>query len=222
MPRKARQSHIGNPTQKRTAKWMTPFVRFPRSLRPMRKPSKLIFRRSRVHLKQELLNLGSCLAVLFRRVRIPLALDFLMEAMDKWHSQATVPHKVKLAAAAGSSGGAVCASILGVLSNRSFTHVSDLPTGPVNNLFWKVWVEDFNFEALMKDDDITDKKIDEGTGHPKDDTQTVPAVLNTNMINSAVSSVTDYAEGQSPDVTRSWIAQPLPVGITVGNLRGIP
>jgi|SRR5579859_1779126 len=150
------------------------------------------------------------------------ALDFLMEAMDKWHSQATVPHKVKLAAAAGSSGGAVCASILGVLSNRSFTHVSDLPTGPVNNLFWKVWVEDFNFEALMKDDDITDKKIDEGTGHPKDDTQTVPAVLNTNMINSAVSSVTDYAEGQSPDVTRSWIAQPLPVGITVGNLRGIP
>ena len=52
------------------------------------------------------------------------ALDFLLEALEAWHADAHAPHRVVIKTAAGTSGGAVCASILGLLSSRVVPHVS--------------------------------------------------------------------------------------------------
>ena len=74
------------------------------------------------------------------------ALDFLLEALEGWHA-GNPPHKVVIKAAAGSSGGAVCAAILGLLSGRTVPHITrdDTPPGqednptPTKNPLWNLW-----------------------------------------------------------------------------------
>ena len=154
------------------------------------------------------------------------ALDLLVQALDAWHEQPVVAHRVKLTVAAGASGGAVCAAILGILSNRSFTHVSapmsTLVSGkpPINNKFWNVWVDSFEFKTLLETSDLHDV-IDEGTGNSTDKKQHVPSIFNCKMIDDAIADLTAYGS-HAPDKDRSWIAAPLRIGMTVGNLRGIP
>lgn len=51
------------------------------------------------------------------------ALDFLLEALESWYTDAP-PHKVILKTVAGTSGGAVCSAILGLLSSRKVPHIT--------------------------------------------------------------------------------------------------
>src|SRR5690349_22482682 len=56
------------------------------------------------------------------------ALDFLLEALEAWYAS-TPPHKVIVKTVAGTSGGAVCSAILGLLSSRKVPHMKgDLDT----------------------------------------------------------------------------------------------
>jgi len=146
------------------------------------------------------------------------ALDFLVQALDAWHERKDPPHKVLLSVAGGSSGGAVCASILGLIANRAPVAPKAVPAV---DLFWKVWIDTFSFDKLVNCGDLKGKKLDEETGNQNDNTQTVPSALNSTMIDDAEKLVLEYAT-QPPTVERQWIAQPFSVAITVGNMRGIP
>ncbi|MDR3418449.1 MAG: patatin-like phospholipase family protein [Nevskia sp.] len=151
------------------------------------------------------------------------ALDFLFQALDAWHERAG-NHKVKLKVAAGSSGGAVCAALVSVLSNRDFNHVTAPQSvlvaspPPINNQFWNIWVDAFSFDQLVDTSDLN-ALVDEGAGNRPD--QRTPSALNCQMIDRAVQSIIQYA-GQAPSKQRAWVEPLLRVGITVANLRGIP
>src|SRR5882757_3022388 len=79
------------------------------------------------------------------------ALDFLLEALEAWHADATPLHRVVIKTAGGSSGGAVCAAILGLLSSRTVRHINEdaTPAGQedsplfTGNPLWDLWVNEF-------------------------------------------------------------------------------
>jgi hypothetical protein len=153
------------------------------------------------------------------------ALDFLVQALDAWHEQKDgPPHIVLLKTAAGSSGGAVCAAILGALTNRDFTHVTNQPASSlttIDNKLWNVWVETFNFKDLVDTSDISEEVVDEQTGSKSDNTQHVISLFNSRMIDDAVRVVVTYAMLPG-NKERAWVAKPFRIAVTVGNLRGIP
>jgi hypothetical protein len=82
------------------------------------------------------------------------ALELLVQALDAFYEEfdGKPPHEVNVQLAAGSSGGAVCASILGVSLNRNFAHVGGPGSppdqsvlnregaGPSDNKFWDLGV----------------------------------------------------------------------------------
>ena len=155
------------------------------------------------------------------------ALDLLMQAVDDFYARngSNPPHKIKLTLAAGSSGGAVCAAILGETLNRRFTHVSAPQwqlnangAGPADNPFWDLWVNRFNFVSLMSTSDLN-SVIDDGPNNTA--LQHVPALLNGGMIDDAAIALIKYASAGG-DTLRPWTAQPFRIATTVCNLRGIP
>jgi hypothetical protein len=155
------------------------------------------------------------------------ALDLLMQALDRFYSDSggNPPHRVRLMLAAGSSGGAVCASLLGASINRRFTYVSGTQAeldadraGPADNPFWNLWVNSFDFAALMATDDLG-RTINDGDAGASQ--QHVPALLNGGMIDAGVAALVTYA-GAGGDTIRPWASQPLHIATTVCNLRGIP
>jgi hypothetical protein len=160
------------------------------------------------------------------------ALDLLVQALDAFHgwTDQPVPHQVKLRLSAGSSGGAVCSSILGVSLNRTFSHVDgDQATlnvegaGPADNKLWDIWVNNLSFLPMLATDDLT-AAIQDPPPPPDPNTpavQHVPALLNGKVVDEAVATVVAYAN-QPGDVTRPWAASPFRVATTVCNLRGVP
>jgi hypothetical protein len=149
------------------------------------------------------------------------ALDLLTQALDRFYSDngTQPPHQVRLTLAAGSSGGAVCASLLGAAINRRFTPVIGAQAaldqdnaGPADNPFWNLWVNTFNFASLMATNDVPT---------PFPDGQNVPALLNAGMIDTGVENLVAYA-ATGGNLLRPWAAQPLHIATTVCNLRGLP
>jgi hypothetical protein len=155
------------------------------------------------------------------------ALDLLVQALDAWHARATPPHKVSLTVAGGSSGGAVCAALLAVLANRSFPHVTqpaaDVAGGgfEIDNKFWNTWVDRFAIARLLDTGDLQ-SIIDEGTGDADDNKQHVPSIFNCQMIDAVQHDIATYADSDGNRTERAWVAKPLRVAVTVGNLRGVP
>ena len=90
------------------------------------------------------------------------ALDYLLEALEAWHADPEAPHRVVITTAAGTSGGAVCASILGLLSSRVVPHVAKDETPPgqeanpvaTMNPLWDLWINDFQIAKLLQTDDL--------------------------------------------------------------------
>src|SRR5436190_1269575 len=58
------------------------------------------------------------------------ALDYLLEALEAWHADPNPAHRVTIKTVAGTSGGAVCAAILGLLSSRVVPHIKQETTPP--------------------------------------------------------------------------------------------
>jgi Patatin-like phospholipase len=156
------------------------------------------------------------------------ALDFLLEALEAWHADPKAPHRVVVKTAAGTSGGAVCASILGLLSSRVVPHVSKDETPPgqdanplaTTNPLWDLWVNDFQIAKLLTTDDLG-QDADAGSGIPTaDPVQHVPALINCTMIDQSGAKLA--AIGTSPGTTLGYFAAPFRAAVTLANLRGIP
>jgi len=159
------------------------------------------------------------------------ALDLLVQALDDYYARfgGAPPHAIKLRLAAGSSGGAVCASILGVSINRTYSHLStaDAPAnqaglnqaggGPAENKFWDLWVNRFEFLPMLDTDDLNAAIPDTSGGA----VQHVPSLLNGKVIDAGSTMIVQYAQAPGT-VTRPWAAAPFRVATTVCNLRGIP
>jgi hypothetical protein len=155
------------------------------------------------------------------------ALDFLIEALEAWHADPDAPHRVVIKTAGGSSGGAVCSSILGLLSSRPVPHVTAdaSPSGtipaPTGNPLWDLWINEFQIDRLLSTDDITAmQNADAGSGAALPSIQHVAALLNCQMIDTAAQSLAQL--GGQPGQTLPYFAAPFRVAVTVANLRGIP
>lgn len=153
------------------------------------------------------------------------ALDALLEALEAWYAREKRPHDVIIKTTAGSSGGVVCASILGLLSNRLVPHVRADPPGhdgnPVttSNPLWDLWVNEFRIERLLATGDMA-QNADDGTGAQMPRPQHVPALLNCGMIDAAGQKLALI--GATPSVPLPYFAAPFRTAVTVANLRGIP
>ena len=154
------------------------------------------------------------------------ALDFLLEALEAWHGSGP-PHTVVLKAAGGSSGGAVCAAILGLLSERRVPHVNGhsaalaASAGATGNPLWDLWVNEFRIDRLLATDDVdANLNADEGTGAAFAHVQHVASILNCRMVDAAGAQLVQM--GQTPGQPRPYFSAPFRVAITLANLRGIP
>lgn len=153
------------------------------------------------------------------------ALDFLLEALEAWHADPAAPHRVVVKTAAGTSGGAVCASILGLLSSRVVPHVKRDETPPgqppvvTGNPLWDLWVNDFQIAKLLDVDDLG-QDADAGSGVQPDPVQHVPALINCRMIDESGAKLA--AIGTSAGATLGYFAAPFRAAVTLANLRGIP
>jgi hypothetical protein len=153
------------------------------------------------------------------------ALDLLVQALDAFHGKIDppAPHKVILRLASGSSGGAVCAAILGLSLNRQFTHVDNDQAalnaegaGPADNKFWDVWVNKLSFLPMLDTDDLAEAIQDpaDPPGSKPPPAQHVPALLNGKVIDGVVAQVVAYAD-QAGNITRPWTVAPFRLATTV-------
>jgi hypothetical protein len=155
------------------------------------------------------------------------ALDFLLEVLEAWNADPRPLHRVVVKTAAGTSGGAVCAAILGLLSSRKVPHVASdaTPAGqqadPVvtNNPFWDLWVNEFQITRLLETDDLSDD-ADLGSGAVVQPVQHVPSLIDCRMIDEAGAKLA--ALGGRLGETLSHFAAPFRIAVTVANLRGVP
>jgi hypothetical protein len=142
------------------------------------------------------------------------ALDFLIEALDSWTQlrdagNAAAPrHNVVLRVITGTSGGGVCAAIMGRALAFEFdpiargTPVGDEATG---NPFYDAWIKTLNLDRFLDTSDIG-----------KD----FASLLNGAAIDAGARAIVEFS-GRGPK-RRSWIASPLRIILTLTNLRGIP
>ncbi len=103
--------------------------------------------------------------------------------------------------------GGICAAIAAVALGRDFAHVRAGNLGSAINPFFKPWVEDIDISVLLDNGDL------------EDDGAQVLSILNATGLPRIVDTVLDTAE---PPKRRRYVAEPLPVRFTVGNLKGIP
>jgi hypothetical protein len=155
------------------------------------------------------------------------ALDFLLEALEAWHDEPDAPHRVVIKTAAGTSGGAVCTAIMGLLSSRIVPHVDQDDTPPGNdanptkthNPLWDLWVNEFQIAKLLRTDDLS-ADADAGSGVQPNPVQHVPALINCRMIDECGAELATI--GSTPGTTLGYFAAPFRAAVTLANLRGIP
>jgi hypothetical protein len=162
------------------------------------------------------------------------ALDFLLEALEAWNVDPA--HIVVIKSGVGTSGGAVCAAMLGILSSRVVPHITaDQATLNANanatgNPLWDVWVNDFQISKLLSTGDLDlNQDVDAGTGvrpgnPPGGDgipIQHTGSILNCQMIDEAANGLARFAETPG-GVPRPYFASPFRVTVTLANIRGIP
>ena len=142
--------------------------------------------------------------------------DFLIEALDAWEtakqssSDPSIPrHRVRLHALAGTSGGGMTSAILGACLHRAHTPArGDTPTPPnINtNPLYVAWVKGIGIEHLLALDDLE-----------AEDAHVLSLLCSDRILELA----TDALRGASEPVRRSYVASPLHVAMTTGNLNGI-
>ena len=155
------------------------------------------------------------------------ALDFLLQALEAWHSDPRSLHRVVIKTAGGSSGGAVCAAILGLLSNRKVPHIQDtLPALVANatdtgNPLWDLWVNTFQIDPLLSTSDIdANQNVDAGAGAVAGPVQHVPSLLNSDLITHAGGKLA--AIGSTAGEQLPYFPAPFRIAVTSANLRGVP
>lgn len=155
------------------------------------------------------------------------ALDFLLEALEAWHGDPSLLHRVVIKTAAGTSGGAVCAAILGLLSSRPVPHMRQDPAptsdgtnpAPTGNPLWDLWVNDFRIVRFLELNDLG-QDADAGSGAVVSPVQHVPSLVNCRVIDESGAKLAQI--GTTDSVSLGYFAAPFRIGITLANLRGIP
>lgn len=144
-------------------------------------------------------------------------LDFLIEALDCWESEkakdSNPPNwKTIIKAVSGTSGGGVLAATFAKAVTWDFPHVSS----PVNNPkpvplnpFYHVWVDSLDIKYFLATDDL------KGNGEIK-------SLLNSRCRTDAGNYVAHFPPSFLVEKRRSYVVDPLPVFLTLTNLKGIP
>lgn len=142
------------------------------------------------------------------------ALDALIEALHAWHAH-TPPHRVSIPFTAGASGGAVCATLLALISSRGMTHVHGdqgqllAELGDRDNPLFDVWVNRLDVGRMLDNADL-------GADSPK-------SVLNASVLDETVRDLARYARDPGvPVLDRTYFAKPYRWAVTLANIRGIP
>ena len=156
------------------------------------------------------------------------ALDFLIQALEAWEPSAAGLHRVVIKTAAGSSGGAVCTSILGLLSGRTVPHVTGsyaamvANTANTGNPLWELWVNELQILPMFASGDLdrnTDLDGTAGTAGAR--VQHAASLLNADIITQAADNVAAFGTN-TPAAALPYFAQPFRVAVTVANMRGVP
>jgi hypothetical protein len=156
------------------------------------------------------------------------ALDFLLQALEAWQPYAATLHQVVIKTAAGSSGGAVCTSILGLLSGRVVPHITDSfanlvqNTDGQNNPLFDLWVNQLQILPMLSPTDLTGTaNLDAGTAAAGAPAQHVASLLNADIITQAAANIASFGTNTPPQAL-AYFAQPFRIAVTVANLRGVP
>ena len=139
------------------------------------------------------------------------ALDFLIEALEAWQrakdaGEAVPSHGARIAVMAGASAGGICGAVAAVALGHDFAHVTPRNLGQATNPLFQSWVKSIDIAPLLETDDLED-------GQP------LFSLLNTRRLDEIVAAV--LATSGAPKA-RPYVADPLPVRLSVGNLRGVP
>jgi len=144
-------------------------------------------------------------------------LDFLLEALDQWErakSGALPPdergaaprHRVLLSAVTAASAGSVCAGVLAASLGRSNIPMSGARAPAVGaNKLYDSWVRAARIEGLLETDDL-------GPG------SVARSALNSDYLTRMAQ---DSLEVRTPYARPPYVAEPLEIILTTGNLRGV-
>jgi len=140
--------------------------------------------------------------------------DFLIEALDEWDKARAAPgysgpaHRVRIAAMSGASAGAMTAAIAAIALNSEFEPVADVnqpPAGERNRLF-DGWVRMADITRML-------------TRHDLEGGRKLVSALDSSALAEIASSALDVRPLAG---ARRHVADPLPLFLTVANLRGVP
>jgi len=147
-------------------------------------------------------------------------IDFLIEALDNWQTAKEngedVPDwKVKLKVVTGTSGGGVTAALLARALSFDFPPVrkASSPSDQEANPFYRIWVKEVDIHKMLDTADI------EGP-------EPTVSLLNARVLDNCAWMIANFDKA-FPSLTlkaktREFIENPLPIYLTLTNLRGIP
>ncbi|PZU48986.1 MAG: hypothetical protein DI568_06850 [Sphingomonas sp.] len=165
-------------------------------------------------------------------------LDYLWEALDDWEvaketdawehgndfeKWSVPPHALRIRVVAGASAGSVCSALIAVAAQRHFLPVratQENVGGPdadrADNPFYDLWVNRLDIRGMLATGDIG----------PETSFMTLRSLLNSGVVRSAADSVLAAVQGPVEGRTfpgiRRYLADPLPVALSVANLNGVP
>lgn len=142
------------------------------------------------------------------------ALDFLLEALHAWHASKPT-HRVSIPFTAGASGGAVCSTLLALISSRYIPHIHETYEQLTKNrhdrgnMLFDIWVNRLDIGTMLSDHDIDD-------GAAK-------SLLNASVLDRTVSALAQYANDTTVQkLERPYFTKPFRWAVTLANTRGIP
>lgn len=119
------------------------------------------------------------------------------------------PYEAQIAAMSGTSAGAMVTAILGAMLQTRVDPVTGAttPGKATENPLYDCWVDQIHIDKLLSTGDL------EGDGP-------VRSLLNSDPLKTIADDAIRYA--QNTDYLRPYVADPLPVHLCVGNMRGVP
>jgi hypothetical protein len=139
-------------------------------------------------------------------------IDFLLEALDTWSASGSdsggPPHRVLLKVMSGASAGAMTAALatVAVNSETAPVHDVDAPPPPERNRLYDAWVRRIDVRSLLDTEDLERER------------KLVSLLDSSELARIAMDGLVMKARHQA----RAWVVDPMPVFLTVANLRGVP
>ena len=143
------------------------------------------------------------------------ALDFLLRALDAWKADPQIGplHEVQFPIVGGTSGGAVCAALLGLVSRRAFSPITGGAADHKrsysgDNPFWLLWVETLDRQNMFDEVDLKKGAL--------------LSLLDSGAIDKAYGMMVDLSGVVGKPFVRPYFPDPMRLLITIANIEGIP